>query len=1163
MLLLLFVGMTAQGQRRRARPIKNDAHIRSIAYHSGERALLGCWDADSIHRGAMEMALLSPFSRVGSLFEMDLRHRLMTITSAYPMTEATRVQYDDEILRVLYPAELGRPVKDSTTHRLTAERRRKEVGMHIAIVDSLLHVLEIDGCPDSSGGSDLVLRDVLRRVAALRDTVTMLRIQLLRGNTALQRGDRATARQLSREVRDRAARDRLRPDEGSAELLAAECDLVENDAAAARRSAVRARALFAEVEDPIGQVKALYLLARIARADVRTTATGRATTGRAPPAGGAEEADALCREALEILSGFRAGQILSGCILLRAQLLALMQDDTGVRAALRSLQGAIAAPLRTRLETQLLRGWIAEQAQRPFEAREFYRSGLGESRANEFRGMELRCLTGLAEMHQYTGENGTALRYYHAADSLARLLGDTGTRVRLLRGMGDVFAALASFSEASPRYHAALELCAKRGDLRGKQELLLRLADMHLQGGHPDSTRVILDGLVSLRRGRGAAELEAAFFLIDAALHRRRGHVSRAQASLSAAFQRLPGIRTPRLRGEIHLQLARLAVELGQTHAAAAALDSAMRTFDRDIAPRERAEALLLMADIDPSLGSTRGSTAAQRMRDDLRAAFALLESARTRTARQDLVGLFQIRTNDAYIRIAERMLDECVAEDEALRYLETLHSRQLFEALERSGIEPDASADVERLREEEDRLFMVDSLRRSRMQSDPEARNWSLDRAIAEAERELRDVQSALAGTDASLNDVRRSRALRIEDIQQVLDPDEAFIEYAVFDSSAYAFVIRRGGPAHVVRLPTNAKALRRRVDVACARFRTRQQPSPKDMRDTQLHDWLLRPLMPYLGSAAHLILAPGPQLGQLPFEAIPLPVRDSTRANGYLVEHFSVSYIHSGAVLRAVRMRERPPSRPVSLFAVGDPAYTEPFARSDRRRDTQPESVRESQPEREAELLRESPLPRFELRGPVKSPVFHTLVRLPGTGREVRDIARLFTAHGCRVDTLLAEAATAAAVLGVKLADYTYLHFACHGFAGSPPTLALAPLATDAAASSISLADVLALRLDGTRMVALSACNTALGEQVRGEGAISLNRAFLATGCRNVLSTLWSVHDEPTSEFILRVYRAMIEEGRTPREALRTAKLMFIGSERYSAPCYWAPFVVYGDGR
>ena len=108
---------------------------------------------------------------------------------------------------------------------------------------------------------------------------------------------------------------------------------------------------------------------------------------------------------------------------------------------------------------------------------------------------------------------------------------------------------------------------------------------------------------------------------------------------------------------------------------------------------------------------------------------------------------------------------------------------------------------------------------------------------------------------------------------------------------------------------------------------------------------------------------------------------------------------------------------------------------------------------------------------------------------------------------------------------------------------------------------------------LVVLSACETALGEEQRGEGLISLARAFQYAGARSVVASLWSVADQTTAELMIRFYRHL-RSGLPKDEALRAAQLEFIRGpiemedadgnnvlKDAAAPYYWAGFQVFGD--
>lgn len=144
--------------------------------------------------------------------------------------------------------------------------------------------------------------------------------------------------------------------------------------------------------------------------------------------------------------------------------------------------------------------------------------------------------------------------------------------------------------------------------------------------------------------------------------------------------------------------------------------------------------------------------------------------------------------------------------------------------------------------------------------------------------------------------------------------------------------------------------------------------------------------------------------------------------------------------------------------------------------------------------------------------------------------------------------------------------LHIASHAVASdTTPEQSRIVFSSQARGGSLDealyLREAYALPLTGVELAVLSACETELGPQVRGEGVQSFSRAFLAAGARSTVSTLWRVADEPTANFMELLYH-FLDQGETRAEALRLTKLSFLRSGLDVAhPHYWAPFVLAGD--
>jgi CHAT domain-containing protein len=109
----------------------------------------------------------------------------------------------------------------------------------------------------------------------------------------------------------------------------------------------------------------------------------------------------------------------------------------------------------------------------------------------------------------------------------------------------------------------------------------------------------------------------------------------------------------------------------------------------------------------------------------------------------------------------------------------------------------------------------------------------------------------------------------------------------------------------------------------------------------------------------------------------------------------------------------------------------------------------------------------------------------------------------------------------------------------------------------------DIYNLNLANTELVVLSACQTALGRDIRGEGLVGLTRGFMYAGSKSVVASLWKVDDRATAELMKHFYRGMFQERLTPAAALRQAKITTLNQQRWRAPFFWAAFTLQGEYR
>ena len=298
---------------------------------------------------------------------------------------------------------------------------------------------------------------------------------------------------------------------------------------------------------------------------------------------------------------------------------------------------------------------------------------------------------------------------------------------------------------------------------------------------------------------------------------------------------------------------------------------------------------------------------------------------------------------------------------------------------------------------------------------------------------------------------------------------------------------------------------------------------------------------LAPAAGAIAgkRLVIVPGGVLGRLPFEILAEP--GDGGGPRFLVRGHSIRYAPSLTALHLIRRWEgaRPtPDR--ALWALGDPVYTA----------TDPRLAAGG----------EASAGPIRLAARARGAAFG---RLAGSGVEVDRLAGLMGSGAG--DRLTGPEATEAAVRRLSadgtLARYRYVHFACHGVLGAGdgvrPGLVLSQVGNAEGEDGTLRADeVTDLRLNAD-LVALSACQTGQGKQLRAEGVSGLARAFLYAGSRGVLCSLWAVDDASTADLMADVY-AGLKSGKSSPEALRAAQLKMI--EAGEPPLHWAPFVLIG---
>jgi CHAT domain-containing protein len=192
--------------------------------------------------------------------------------------------------------------------------------------------------------------------------------------------------------------------------------------------------------------------------------------------------------------------------------------------------------------------------------------------------------------------------------------------------------------------------------------------------------------------------------------------------------------------------------------------------------------------------------------------------------------------------------------------------------------------------------------------------------------------------------------------------------------------------------------------------------------------------------------------------------------------------------------------------------------------------------------------------------------LARLTGTRTEADQISKLAKASGGQADVWLDLDANEDNLGARDISKYRIIHVATHGLLNAERPqftgVVLSLVGNKTHDGFVRTDEVFNLHL-GSPLVMLSACETGLGKEKRGEGVMGLTRAFMYAGAPTVGVSLWSVADKSTADLMTDFYKRLLTsaEGTTSSSALRDAQLAMISGKKYSAPFFWAPFVLVGD--
>ena len=458
------------------------------------------------------------------------------------------------------------------------------------------------------------------------------------------------------------------------------------------------------------------------------------------------------------------------------------------------------------------------------------------------------------------------------------------------------------------------------------------------------------------------------------------------------------------------------------------------------------------------------------------------------------------------------------------------------------------------------------------------EAQLSSLDQEIRKLLAQYEEIEGQIRASSPSYAALTQPQPLSTKEVQQqLLDANTLLLEYSLGEERSYVFAVTPSSVS-AYELPKQAEieaAARPVYDILVARAHSEkgesrvQQMQRAAKAEAQypqaaaaLSRMILGPVASLLQGKRLLIVSDG-ILQYIPFTALPSPGIESAFVP--LVASHEIVNLPSASVLQVLMHESATRAKPAKAVAVlADPVFSAEDERIKRRSKTLEVTGAVARGETVApDPLSEDILLRSATEVGAVDGEMH-LPRLLFTRQEAESILKESPAStSMKAVDFQASLATATSP---EMAQYQIIHFATHGLLNSehPELSGLVLSLVDEHGRPqdgfLQLTDIYNLNLPAD-MVVLSACETGLGKEIKGEGLVGITRGFMYAGASRVLASLWKVDDAGTAELMGSFYKGIFKDNLQPAAALQKAQVEMWKQKRWSSPYYWAGFVLQGQ--
>ena len=744
---------------------------------------------------------------------------------------------------------------------------------------------------------------------------------------------------------------------------------------------------------------------------------------------------------------------------------------------------------------------------------------------DESRGRRAIVLNNIGVAYSSLGEPERALDYLQQSLEIMKTGTDRGAQALTLNNIGYAYNRLAKYREAEDHYNQARAIEKKIENRSLEAQTLDMLGATYSDMGQPDKGLELHQQSLEIQRTAKNIRREALS-------HANLGHVYRL---------------------------------LGQPEKALDHFNQALAIF-RNVNDLNNAAIVLEgRARAQQKLGNLGEA------RKDVEESLSLIETVRAQSGSQSLRASYLASREKAYELYVDLLMqlhakDPAARHDaEALQASERGRARSLLELLNEAPADIEQGVGVDLVKREREIRQAINAKAQRQIQLTAQNGNRqeieTFGKEVRALEDEYQQVQVAIRKASPAYAALTQPQPLGLKQIQQLLEPNTVLLEYSLGDERSYlwavtpdsmkAFVLPKGEQIGKVAQQVYQSLTARSVVKALETPEQRQRriadaDTQFQQSSAELAQMILAPAAAEFGTKRMVVIADG-ALQYVPFAALPVP---GSNQRPLIVDHELVSLpsASSLAIQRQTLANRKPAPKGVAVIA--DPVF----------------SARDS---------------RFSARSSTTSAADDTrIIEHVGSGSGGRLSVRRLPFTRQEADRILAVApsgsnlravdfrASRSIATGGELSNYRYVHFATHGYldtsrAGlSAIVLSLVDQQGKPQDGFLRTHDIYNLKLPA-ELVVLSACETGLGKDVKGEGLEGLTRGFMYAGARRVVVSLWNVNDKATAGLMQHLYTGMLKNKKTPAAALRDAQIEMLRVKQWQSPYYWAAFVMQGEWR